>query len=175
MLVKNRNFARTEVFFWVFIKYLALAFSCLNASTFSAVVFRKSFRWAFLRSLIACLQASLNHGAFGSSHLEMWDFGIVLFAISVKVSVNRATGSSNRASSSDNCDAHSVRKDVQSALSNLQCSAASSSSLGEVLRMTGKWSLPQRSLWVNQSNSSTRDGSQIDQEHKRSDGCGVCM
>ena len=70
--------------------------------------------------------------------LEMWDFGIVLFAISIKVSVNWATGSSNRASSSDKRDAHRVRKDIQSALSNLQCSAAGSSSLAEVLRTIGK-------------------------------------
>ena len=79
----------------------SLVFSCLNASTFSAAGFRKGFRWAFFRSLIACLSASLNHGTFGSLFLEMWDFGIVLFAISIKVSVNWATGSSNRASSSD--------------------------------------------------------------------------
>ena len=57
---------------------------------------------------------------------------------------------------------HSVRNDIQSALSNFQCSAAGSSSLREVFRMTEKWLLPQRSLWVSQSNSSTRDGSQID-------------
>ena len=71
-----------DVFFWVFIICLALAFSCLKASTFSAEGFRQSFRGAFLRSLIACLQASLNHGTFGSLFLEMWDFGIVWFAIS---------------------------------------------------------------------------------------------
>ena len=138
-----------EVFFWVFIKYLA--FTCLNASMFSEVGFWKSFCWA-------CLQASLNHGTFGRLFLEMWNFRIVLFAISIKVSVNRATGSSNRASSSDNHDTHRVQKDIQSALSNLLCSAAGSSSLREILRMIGKWLLLQRSLWVNQSNSSTRDG-----------------
>ena len=107
-----------DVFFWVFIICLALAFSCLKASTFSAVGFQKSFRWAFFRSLIACLQALLNHGTFRSLFLEMWDLGIVWFAISIKVFVNWATGSSDRASSSDNRDIHRVRKDIQSALSN---------------------------------------------------------
>ena len=131
-----------DVFFWVFIVCLALAFSCLKASTFSAERFQKSFRWAFLLSLIACLQTSLNHGTFWSLFLEMWDFGMVWFAISIKVFVNWATGSSDRASSSDNRDIQRARKDIRSALSNFQCSAAGSSSLREVFRMTGKWSLP---------------------------------
>ena len=151
-----------DVFFWVFITCLALAFKCLTASTYSAEGFRKSFRWAFLRSLIACLQTSLNHGTFGSLFLEMRNFAIIWFAILIKVSVKWATGSSDRASSSDNRDTHRVQKDIQSTLSNFQCSAAGSSSLTEVFRMTGKWSLPQRSLWVSHSNSSARDGSQID-------------
>ena len=112
------------VFFWAFIICLALAFSCLKASTFSTVGIRKSFRWAFFLSLIACLQTSLNHGTFGSLFLEMWNFG-------------------HRASSSDNHDTHRVRKDIQSALSNFQRSATGSSSLREVFRMTGNWSLLQ--------------------------------
>ena len=35
-----------------------------------------------------CLQTSVNHGTFGSLFLEMRDFGIVWFTISIKVSVN---------------------------------------------------------------------------------------
>ena len=50
--MKNRNLAMMFSF-WVVIVCLALAFSCLKASTFSAEEFRKSFRWAVLRSLIA--------------------------------------------------------------------------------------------------------------------------
>ena len=132
-------------------------FQLLKSKYIFAEGFRKSFRWAFLRSLTACLQTSLNHGTFGSLFLEMWDFGIVLFAISIKVSVNWATGSSDRASSSDSRDIQRVRNDIQSALSNFQCSATGSSSLREVFGRTWKWSLSQRSLWVSQSNSSARD------------------
>ena len=146
--VSEEQKLRHDVFFRVCIVCLALAFSCLKATTFSAERFQKSFRWAFLRSLIPCLQTSLNHGTFGSLFLEMWDLGIGWFEISIKVFVNWATGSSDRASSSDNRDTQRVRKDIQSALSNFQCSATGSSSLREVFRMTGEWSLPQRSLWI---------------------------
>ena len=44
-------------------------------------------------------------------------FGNIWFAISIKVSVNWATGSSDRANSSDSRDIHRVRKDILSALS----------------------------------------------------------
>ena len=53
-----------DVSFWVFIVCLALVFSCSGASTFSAEGFRKSFRWTFLRSLIACLQTSFRKLVF---------------------------------------------------------------------------------------------------------------
>ena len=143
--------------------YLALAFSSLKASTFSVVRLWKSFRWAILRSLIACLQASMNKGTLHGLFIfykHRTDLGMVLFAISVRVSVNWAIGSSDRVNSSDNRDTHTVRKDIQSALSNFKCSAEDSSSLREVSGINGKWSLPQKSLWVSQSNSSARDGSQ---------------
>ena len=120
--------------------YLALAFSSLKASTFSVVRLWKSFRWAILRSLIACLQASMNKGTLHGLFIfykHRIDLGMVLFAISVRVSVNWAIGSSDRVNSSDNRDTHTVRKDIQSALSNLQCSAAGSSSLREVLWSVG--------------------------------------
>ena len=100
-----------DVFFWVFMICLALAFSCLKASTLSVEGFRKQTKkfplsfFFFLRSLIACLQTSLNHGTFRSLFLEMWDFGNSLVC-NLKVSVNWATGSSDRASSSDNRDIH---------------------------------------------------------------------
>ena len=80
-----------------------------------------------------------------------------LFDISIKTSVNWATGSSDKINPSDNRDIHSrVWSDSQSVLSNFQCSAESSSSLEDAFRITGKWSLPQRSLWVCQSNSSAK-------------------
>ena len=89
-----------------------------------------------------CFLSVINFRSFKTIFvLEMWDFWIVSFAISIKVSVNRATGSSNRASSSDNREAHRVRKDIQSALSDFQCSAAGSSSLAEVLITCKFWSM----------------------------------
>ena len=60
-----------DVFFWVFIIFLAFAFSYLKASTFSAVGFRKSFRWAFFLSFIACLQTSFKPRYF-LSLIHIW-------------------------------------------------------------------------------------------------------
>ena len=57
-------------------------------------------------NIMACLQALLNHSTLGSLVLEMWDLGSVWFAISIKVSLNRAIGSSDRVNSSDNHDTY---------------------------------------------------------------------
>ena len=76
---------------------------------------------------MACLQASLNQGTLGSLSLQRWDLGMVLFAISVKTSVNWTTGSSSKTNPSDDSDIHGVRNDSQSALSNFLCSAEGSS------------------------------------------------
>ena len=59
----------------------------------------KKFPLSFLTFFNSLFTTSLNHGTFGSLFLEPWDFGTVWLAISIKVSVNRATGSSDRASS----------------------------------------------------------------------------
>ena len=63
---------------------------------------------------------------------------MVLYVVSIKVSANLATGSSDRANLSDSSDIHRVRKDTESAQSSFQCSVEGSSSLGEVFRITGK-------------------------------------
>ena len=75
---------------------------------------------------------------------------MVLFATSIKVSVNWATGSSNKVNLSDNHNIHRVQKEIQSALSNFQCSAEGSSSFEAFL-----WSW----LWKQQSDFYTKHSS----------------
>ena len=64
-----------DFFFWVFIICLALAFSCLKARTFSAVGFRKSFRWAlsFFNSLFTSIVKPRYFREFIFKNAEFWN------------------------------------------------------------------------------------------------------